>query len=117
MAASVAHPLLNRGGNVRTAVEWNETGIMNHFRHDDHEVGRLLDLRIALVSGGQLRRPESDTALLQTSILRAGGRTAHGGEHGVAPGQPFRCHGAPLSVWRIGDERSSGIPFSGDAPL
>ena len=84
--------------------------VVNHFRHEQHRLGRLHDLVVALVSGQQLRRAVGDAAFREGSIFRTPGWPAHPCERSRAALLSIRRQGGHFPVGRVGDERGPVLP-------
>src|SRR5690348_8650487 len=77
MAARITEPQVNAGGNVRTAVERDDAGVVNHLIEDDDGIRRLNDLVAVVVGAGQHGRTGGgpvQAALGKAAVFGAIGR-------------------------------------------
>src|SRR5271165_521971 len=71
MADRVSQPRLDVLRRMRTGIHFDDTCVMEHFRHDHDRARRFHDLIVALVSGSQLRRTVCNTPLAQRPVMDA----------------------------------------------
>ena len=111
MAARVSFPLADILWKMRTPIEGNDAGVMNHFDENRHVAGTLHDSNIVVVGSGKHGRSSGcpdDAALRQRPVFRtvefmsAIRRLSFG-----LPLAACRCQRRNLSIRRIDDQRSS----------
>src|SRR5712692_10317640 len=107
---------------MRPPVHRHEPGVVDELLENDYRVGRLDNLKIAVIPGARSGRPVADASFRQGPVFRAVGSTS-GTVLGAlrdwsvapasgAPRQPFRRQGGDLPVGRIGNQRRAVVPVS-----